>query len=110
MYRSFQVSKSLIILLYSILILFIIGLINILKINKCIKTGIILILSSVYLFFLGPVLTKLIEGTKYNLTINFKDWNNYSNGNTTFILCGITLVIGIIFVSLSILNKTKKKK
>lgn len=109
-YYQINIYNSIYITTYSFSILIIIGIIRLLlnKMHITTRIGVDLLLSIGYFYGLSYVLTYLIVGSKPIYTIDFKEWNTYSNGNTLFIVTVILCVVGVLLIILSIFNNRKK--
>lgn len=95
-------SNAITITLYSYVILFIYGIVEIFKINRFIKISLDCFFTGLYFVGLALVLNKIFGESVSTYKINFLDWNNYCNGNVCFIILLSLLVVSIIFGILGI--------
>ena len=103
-----NMNDAIIITLYSYVILFLVGIVELFKTNRFIKIGIDSFFTGLYFVGLGYVLTNIFNENMYNYKINLLDWNNNINGNVCFLLLLSFITVSIVFIILGIKNKNNK--
>lgn len=111
-YNEFNVLKGLLITMYAYLILYIFGIISLLKTNVFTKLGLCFVCLIAYLNGLNFVLYGLLGGNSGGsyYDINFKDWPNHINGNVNLIVILSLLGLSILFLTIGIVLKRKKNR
>jgi len=109
-YASFNVIMALKITLYSFVPFILAGAIGLLRINKLLKSSLIVLESGLFCFGLNYVLNTLLNPSKSNLyKIDFSNWDMYNDGNVSFLIVLISFIIFLILFTIGLLNLKKQK-
>lgn len=108
-YKPFDIGNALLITAYCFLILFAVSLIELFSCGRIRKLSFESIITAAYLFGLNGFLNVILDGEyplSHYYSVNFSDWENYSDGNVMLIVTSFFLLLGIVLLICSF----KKKK
>lgn len=83
-----------------------------LRVNALVKTGISVVLIGIFTSFINGIVSYILDGKMQQtiMSADFSSWeSNNVNSNVCLIILIITLVIGLVLISLGIIKQHKKR-
>ncbi len=107
-YVPFDLGRALKITVYCYTVLLAWALVELIPISRPTKLGFDSVLTGGYLYGMNGVLNRLLgeNGTDY-YTVNFSDWEQYSNGNVALIAVCVFAAVGVTLVLTGIFRRRK---